>query len=98
MTISKVSQRVGAACLAMSIALIAPPSLAQQTAMMTLNPPRIVVKTAAGKGAARFDWLATARSKTVHPPTRSAQARSLGNGSYVCSPAGFGSRSRCYKR
>ncbi|KEO58610.1 hypothetical protein DT23_16265 [Thioclava indica] len=98
MTISKVSQRVGAVCIAMSIALIAAPSVAQQSAVMTLNPPRIAVKTVAGKGAARFDWLASARRTKTQAPTQTAQARSLGNGSYVCSPAGFGSRSRCYKR
>jgi hypothetical protein len=98
MTISKTTQRVGAACIAMTIALIAPPVMAQQSAMVTLDPTRIAVKTVAGKGSARFDWLASTRRQDATRPTVSAKAKSLGNGSYVCSPAGFGSRSRCYKR
>jgi hypothetical protein len=45
-----------------------------------------------------FDWMA---KKTAVMPARfsldpvPAQAQ-IGNGSYICSPAGFGHKSRCY--
>ena len=45
-----------------------------------------------------FDWMA---KKTAVIPARfsldpvPARAQ-IGNGSYICSPAGFGHRSRCY--
>ena len=54
------------------------------------------VKTHAGKGAARFDWLA---ARTAPAEERLViAARAPGSGSWICSPAGFGSKSRCYKR
>lgn len=54
------------------------------------------VKTAAGQGAARFDWLDTSGKPAT--PLRVAQSGAPGNGSWICSPSGFGSKSRCYRR
>ncbi|KEP70136.1 hypothetical protein DL1_20175 [Thioclava dalianensis] len=101
MTVSKALKRAGAAGLVMSIALITTPSFAQQSGIFTLSSARLAARTAsaksvAGKGRARFDWLASAHRNTAKP--RITQAHALGNGSYVCSPAGFGARSQCYKR
>jgi len=31
------------------------------------------------------------------PGARTVRVRSMGNGSYVCSPAGLGKKSRCYR-
>ncbi len=54
-----------------------------------------VVKTAAGKGAARFDWLNPGKPA---PAMQVAVATPPGNGSWICSPSGFGSKSKCYRR
>ena len=54
------------------------------------------VKTVAGQGAARFDWLDTSGKPAT--PLRVAQSGVPGNGSWICSPSGFGSQSRCYRR
>lgn len=70
---------------------------AQQARLLELSPVKVTVKSHAGKGSARFDWLAR-RNPDPRPVERTAQARSLGNGSWVCSPSGFGSKSRCYQR
>ena len=51
----------------------------------------------AGKGAARFNWLAPERAG-ADKTTRTARRQPVANGSYVCSPAGFGRNSRCYAR
>ncbi|NVK45602.1 MAG: hypothetical protein HWE33_04785 [Rhodobacteraceae bacterium] len=55
------------------------------------------VKSAAGVGAARFDWLAKPASPDV-TPVRVARTQMLGSGSWVCSPAGFNRKSRCVSR
>ncbi|EEW26441.1 hypothetical protein [Rhodobacter ferrooxidans] len=49
-----------------------------------------------------FNWMShNPRAKLVRrantaPAQRPRLARQLGRGSYICSPAGFGKRSRCY--
>ncbi|WP_156506763.1 hypothetical protein [Rhodobacter xanthinilyticus] len=53
------------------------------------------MKTAAGQGEARFDWL---RPGTAPAPTRIAQISAPGTGQWICSPSGFGSKSRCSRR
>lgn len=65
--------------------------------------PVIAISTA-GHGSASFDWRA---KRGVNGETMVLLARykprlrvlnPLGRGSYVCSPAGFGHKSRCYQR
>ena len=61
------------------------------------KPASAAAKSAAGSGEVRFDWLA--RRDTGKPaPERVARKVALGNGSWVCSPAGFNRKSRCFKR
>lgn len=60
-------------------------------------------KSVAGTGKARFDWLEQRGIKTAaisQPQTRSKTriGKSLGSGSWICSPAGFGKKSRCRRR
>ncbi len=40
-----------------------------------------------------FDWLAPTRNAGTLPVTTVYQ---IGQGSYICAPAGFGRKSRCY--
>ena len=64
-------------------------------------PLRIVApaKSVAGKGAARFDGrkggATLTQAELATPVTRTA---SLGRGAWICSPAGFGSKSKCFQR
>ncbi|KIC15192.1 hypothetical protein [Leisingera sp. ANG-Vp] len=37
------------------------------------------------------------RGAETRRPVRLGRAAAVGSGSYICSPAGFGKRSRCYK-
>ncbi|MBW6418511.1 hypothetical protein [Celeribacter sp. PS-C1] len=55
------------------------------------------VKSAAGVGAARFDWLAKSATSEA-APVRVARTQLLGRGTWVCSPAGFNRKSRCVSR
>lgn len=57
--------------------------------------PAAVVKTAAGQGEARFDWLNPGKDPA---PTRVVQSIAPGTGSWICSPSGFGSKSSCTRR
>lgn len=45
----------------------------------------------------KFDWLAD-RGRSLRPTLVSDEkpARQIGTGSWICSPAGFGKKSRCY--
>lgn len=68
--------------------------------VVKVSQPR---KSSAGRGKAQFDWLAPSRrAGKVRPVSnRGVAARrmpSLGSGSWICSPAGFGSQSRCHRR
>lgn len=56
---------------------------------------RAAVKTHAGTGSARFDWL---KGRNPAPVVQVAASNAPGTGSWICSPAGFGSKSKCYKR
>ncbi|UWQ78060.1 hypothetical protein K3725_12120 [Leisingera sp. S132] len=50
------------------------------------------------KAAAQsYGKLNLLRGAETRRPVRLSGPASLGNGSYICSPAGFGKRSRCYK-
>jgi hypothetical protein len=58
-------------------------------------PPQSMVQSsrAAANG---FDWLARTNATTAPRATRVAMVRQVGHGSYICAPAGFGRKSRCY--
>ncbi|MDV7270011.1 hypothetical protein RYZ20_03755 [Thioclava sp. A2] len=62
----------------------------------------ILVETAAksyaGKGSARFDWRKGQGAQPQVSLSVTKVKAPLGNGSWICSPAGFGSKSKCYKR
>jgi hypothetical protein len=57
-------------------------------APVTAGP--LTIQTTAANG---FDWLAKAEAA---PATTVTVRRQIGRGSYICSPAGFGRKSRCY--
>ncbi|SFJ22156.1 hypothetical protein [Celeribacter neptunius] len=83
------------AALSTSMALAETPAAVapQDVPVLQLAP-----KTVAGKGAMRFDWSQKG-NQAVSPDVQVADSRRpLGNGSWVCSPAGFGKKSRCYAR
>ncbi|WP_460273455.1 hypothetical protein [Celeribacter sp. ULVN23_4] len=54
--------------------------------------------TVAGSGSARFDWLAGGQEVADASGTVLTRVAAQGSGSWVCSPAGFGKHSRCYRR
>lgn len=54
--------------------------------------------TVAGSGSTRFDWLAGGQAVADASGTTISRVAAQGSGSWVCSPAGFGKRSRCYRR
>ena len=45
-----------------------------------------------------FNWLAKPNAAVLvrYEPVAPRIARQIGNGSWICSPAGFGRKSRCY--
>lgn len=61
------------------------------------EPAASEAKSVAGVGAARFDWLAK-RDNSKEIRARVVRKASLGNGSWICSPAGFNRKSHCFKR
>ncbi len=69
---------------------------AEMAPISVVSGKSAVVKTAAGKGKAQFDWLnqgtkaAVITVAEITPPP--------GKGSWICSPSGFGSKSQCYRR
>lgn len=95
----KVIKHAGAAALVVAVlAGFAPVAQAEQVGVITLSPVRMAAKSAAGKGEARFDWLAKRAAKPAGSAPLRTAAVPVGKGSWVCSPAGFGTKSRCYKR
>ncbi len=70
---------------------------AQQAGMLDLKPIRVSAKSTAGQGGAKFDWLAGRASKAQATP-RVVQTRFIGKGKWICSPAGFGKKARCFQR
>lgn len=94
----KISRAAAAAIVAAN--LIAMPfgaANAAQSESQDIAPIKVAVKTVAGQGSARFDWLAN-RNPNPQPSTRVIRSRMLGNGSWVCSPSGFGRRASCSQR
>jgi hypothetical protein len=82
----------GSALLASLFAVIllgVTPSLSQSAPKTTAERPQIAV----------HDWFAKRKSTvTAQPVSQKIAPRALGNGSYICSPAGFGRKSSCEKR
>jgi hypothetical protein len=79
-----------------SATLCAGAASAQQAGVLDLNVTKIVTKSVAGKGAVKHDWLAKRDANDKARMTVSSA--SPGTGSWVCSPAGFGKKSKCYAR
>lgn len=78
---------------------LATPSLAQN---INLDVPQVILVSGStvAKHSVAFDWHAK-RQLQVTPVSISGKSlvkRILGRGSYVCSPAGFGQKSRCQQR
>ncbi len=92
-----IAKRLGmTSALAAFVAMAAPaaPALAQ----MKGKTATTYKSTIGGRGKARFDWFANKGSSTERPRTVAANTSPPGNGSWICSPAGFGKQSRCYRR
>ena len=103
-TITFKKSRLGSAILATMVLTITPvnSSMAETAIIKPLIAPKQIAAqniptktTVAGQGSARFNWLATPSNAA---PQRVAQTRFYGNGSWICSPAGFGKKSQCYRR
>ncbi|MEW9920411.1 hypothetical protein AB2B41_12415 [Marimonas sp. MJW-29] len=61
------------------------------------KPSASAAVSVAGVGKARFDWLAKTGNRMADR-NRVVQKASLGNGSWICSPAGFNRKSHCFRR
>lgn len=71
----------------------------QEAEASQLDKSRSSLKTTiAGHGSARFDWLASRGNTDRVRAVKIANKPSIGNGSWICSAAGFGKQSRCYRR
>lgn len=59
----------------------------------------VSTKSYAGTGSAKFDWLRP-RVRVAPAPTVVSQNTGgyLGDGAWICSPAGFGTKSKCFQR
>ncbi|CUH67532.1 hypothetical protein TG4357_03063 [Thalassovita gelatinovora] len=55
-------------------------------------------KSEAGAGKTHFDWLAKSGANDANASRKTVRQASLGRGSWICSAAGFGKKSRCYHR
>jgi hypothetical protein len=63
-----------------------------------LRPFTSPAKTYAGKGATQFDWLKSPKAATDTRVVLASGPRAPGSGSWICSPAGFGTKSTCRMR
>ena len=96
--LSQGSRRVLALTLVSAIGFGAAGTASAQGGMAEVRALPVMVSSAAGIGTARFDWLAkrvTASKTTAEQPGKRTRAVIAGRGSYICSPAGFGRKSRC---
>jgi hypothetical protein len=57
------------------------------------QPPPLAVVHASRTASNGFDWMARTNRRATTPVTL---VRAIGRGSYICAPAGFGRKSRCY--
>jgi len=91
-----ISHRISGVLAGVTIAVtLALPLQAETLATATPATPAVAVKSAAGTGETRFDWLNPGKGAGR---LQVAAANPPGNGSWICSPSGFGSKSRCYHR
>jgi hypothetical protein len=91
-----VSRLAALAVVAVMLCLSGPaPAMAQTVGVST--PSKGFVLTASSR-INNFDWLAAPRAAQPvrFVPNRLRVIRQLGTGSYICSPAGSGRKSRCY--
>lgn len=89
-----------AVSLSLAAALFMPQlALADAAHVSPLRLPA-AVKAAAPTKKISFDWQGPRPGGSQENVTRQTRLASvlLGRGSWVCSPAGFGKRSRCYSR
>jgi hypothetical protein len=94
---SKGQRAVGATVLLLAalMTMALPSATTAEGAQAGLRPhlPVTPVQTTTHTAANGYNWLAKADAVPVDPtPVR----RQIGRGSYICSPAGFGRKSRCY--
>lgn len=104
MALVSLSKSVRVACaVALMSSLVAGPVFAQSASSGT---PRGVAVVQLSNGST-FNWLAKkkTRASVTNPVLVSSENAGpklrtaiFGKGSYVCSPAGFGKKSRCYAR
>ncbi len=66
-----------------------------ETSLDAGNAAPVVKTSAAGQGSAHYDWL---RPVSGTAPTKVAAVSPVGSGKWICSPAGFGSKSKCFRR
>lgn len=85
--------------LAMAVADVAPAN----TDTMAIEPIRIALRQTSQVSTRRiaFDWMGNRKSVRTVAFSRLVNStkqtpRQIGRGSYICSPAGFGQKSRCY--
>jgi len=76
------------------LALAAAPFLVSASHANTLTNAEAPLQTAASMRAPTSGLNLLAAPRTGQPVVR---VRSMGRGSWVCSPAGFGQRSRCHR-
>jgi hypothetical protein len=94
--ISYLKSVASAACVSCILVAYAVPVQAE-TQRDFSRPLYGAAKSYAGKGEMRFDWLKP-RTAAATRVTRASMTASPGSGTWVCSPAGFGSKSQCRKR
>lgn len=89
------AMRMIALLMAATITMAASSGAVAEGAQAGLRPraPVTIVPSATHTAANGFDWLAKAEST---PAATVTIRRQIGRGSYICSPAGFGRKSRCY--
>ena len=94
----RICQLAMAACLAAAGSLTVPGLAWAQAALVETPQIQRPIAPAARARINGFDWMA---KKTAVIPARFSLdpvpvRAQIGNGSYICSPAGFGHKSRCY--
>jgi hypothetical protein len=83
--------------LAALLAVAAPAPLLAEAGLREPLKVSLRLSKAASAQAGGFDWLAKRRPDAqVVRVSLAAAPRQVGSGSWICSPAGFGKRSRCY--
>jgi hypothetical protein len=64
-----------------------------------LSSPVMAQNGKAATKAAQYDWFAKPKvAAKQQAASKIVLVRYLGNGSYICSPAGSGQKSTCFKR